>query len=251
LILEPEGSRYIVFRKDKQKPHVTEIRKDNQSVFTGFSFETKEHSYIDFTRNEDKVIAEINEPGSYSLVWSDGRKEELKSDKPNESVLLTGEWDIQFDPNWGAPKSVKTDQLKSWTEFDVPGIKYYSGTATYRKSFQLNNEQIKGTRLILDLGFVKEMASVKINGHQMQVLWSAPFRFDITPFAKTGANELGVEVVNMWVNRMVGDGKLPVEQRLTTTNINKFNSPDAEQYLRVSGLMGPVKLIQVKEVNLE
>lgn len=251
LLFEPEGSKFIVFRNTVQKLHVTEIRKDNQSIFPGFSFETKEHSYIDFMRNEDKVIAEINERGSYSLVWSDGRKEELKSDKSNESLELAGEWDIQFDQKWGAPESVKTDQLKSWTEFDVPGIKYYSGTATYRKSFQLNDAEINDNRLILDLGFVKEMASVKINGHQMQVIWSTPFRFDITPFVKSGANELKVEVVNMWVNRLVGDSKLPLEQRLTKTNINKFNGPDPDQYLRVSGLMGPVKLMQIKEVNLK
>lgn len=83
----------------------------------------------------------------------------------------------------------------------------------------------------------------------MQVFWSAPFRFDITPFVKSGTNELAVEVVNMWVNRLIGDGKLPVERRLTKTNINKFDAPDAEKYLRVSGLLGPVKLMLVKEVN--
>ena len=249
LLFEPEGSKFIVFRNDKQKPHVTEIKKDNQSIFSGFSLDTKEHSYIAFRRKEGKIVAEINEPGSYSLVWSDGRNEELKSVKPNESVELSGDWNIQFDPKWGAPESVKTSQLKSWTEFDIPGIKYYSGTATYRKLFQLN--EIEDARLILDLGFVKEMASVKINGHQMQVLWSAPFRFDITPFVKTGTNELEVEVVNMWVNRLIGDGKLPVEQWLTKTNINKFAVPDAEKYLRVSGLMGPVKLMIVKEINLK
>ena len=251
LLFEPEGSKYIVFRNVTQKPHITEIRKDNMSIFPGLAIETKDHSYIAFRKNENKISTEINEPGLYSLVWSDGRKEELKSDKPNESVALTGEWDIHFDPKWGAPESVKTDQLKSWTEFDIPGIKYYSGTATYRKLFQMDAPEMKNNRLILDLGFVKEMASVKINGHQMQVLWSAPFRFDITPFVKAGTNELEVEIVNMWVNRLIGDGKLPVEQRLTKTNINKFNGPDAEQYLRVSGLMGPVKLMLIKEVNLE
>lgn len=104
---------------------------------------------------------------------------------------------------------------------------------------------------MLDLGFVKEMASVKINGHQIQVLWSAPFRFDVTPFVKTGTNELEVEVVNMWVNRLIGDGKLPAEQRLTKTNINKFNGPDAEKYSRVSGLMGPVKINLIKGYDLK
>ena len=110
--------------------------------------------------------------------------------------------------------------------------------------------EIQGHRLLLDLGFVKEMASVIINGHQMQVIWSAPFRFGITPFVKSGTNELAVEVVNMWVNRLIGHGKLPVERRLTKTNINKFDAPDAEKYLHVSGLMGPVKINIVSKHSL-
>jgi hypothetical protein len=105
--------------------------------------------------------------------------------------------------------------------------------------------------LIIDLGNVKEMASVKINGQKLQIIWSAPFRFDLTSYLKAGTNSLEVEVVNMWVNRLIGDGKLPENERITKTNINKFNVPDADQYLRVSGLMGPVKLMMIKEINLK
>jgi len=172
-------------------------------------------------------------------------------DKKTEAIQLASEWDNQFDPNWGAPASVKTNILKSWTEFDGPGVKYYSGTAKYSQSFQVKANELKQNKMILDLGNVKEMASVKINGHQMQVMWSAPFQFDITPFVKDGVNTLEVEVVNMWVNRLIYDGKLTENQRLTKTNINKFNTPDAEKYLRVSGLVGPVKLISPKKYNLK
>jgi hypothetical protein len=87
------------------------------------------------------------------------------------------------------------------------------------------------------------MASVKVNGTQLQVIWSAPFRYDITRYVKTGGNKLEVEVVNMWPNRLIGDAGLPPEQRLTKTNINKFDGPDREKYLRESGLIGPVKII--------
>ena len=103
---------------------------------------------------------------------------------------------------------------------------------------------------MLDLGNVQEMASVIINGHQMAVKWCAPYLFDITPFAKQGTNELQVEVVNLWPNRLIGDSKLPEDKRLTKTNINKFNSPDAEKYLRISGLLGPVKIIFVEKKRL-
>ena len=251
LLFEPEGSKYIVFRNGIQKPHVTEIRKNNQSVFPGFSLEVKKNQYVNFRRNNTNVTAEILEPGVYSIVWSDGRTEQLICDKKTEPIWLFGEWDIHFDPNWGAPANVKTNQLKSWTEFDQSGIKYYSGTAAYSMPFQVKAHDLKQNKLILDLGNVKEMASVKINDHPMQVIWSAPFQFDISPYVKAGANELKVEVVNMWVNRLIGDGKLPAEQRLTKTNINKFNGSDAEKYLRVSGLMGPVKIMLAKEYSLK
>ncbi|HZL09152.1 MAG TPA: glycosyl hydrolase [Prolixibacteraceae bacterium] len=251
LLFEPEGSKFIVFRNGEQKPHIIQISRDNQSVFPEFSFQTQKWPSIQFRRIDSGVVAEINEPGTYDVIWSDGRKDQFKSKDTNETLELSGEWNIQFDPKWGGPANVKTDQLKSWTDFEDPGIKYYSGTATYHKTFKLSPADLKQNRLILDLGNVKEMASVKLNGHQMQVLWCAPFRFDITPFVKSGTNELEVEVVNMWPNRLIGDGKLPESQRLTKTNINKFNGPDAAQYLRVSGLMGPVKISVVKECELK
>jgi hypothetical protein len=249
LLFEPEGSKYIVFRNGKQKPHITEIRKNNQSIFPGFSLKTSDYPQIDFNRNGDNITAEINEPGTYSLVWSDGHREELKTNNAGEQIELSGSWDIAFFSD--LPSGVRTSQLKSWTEFTEQGIKYYSGKAKYHKTFDLSKKDLTGNRLIIDLGNVKEMASIKINGQKLQVIWSAPFRFDLTSYLKTGTNELEVEVVNMWVNRLIGDGKLPKDQRITKTNINKFDAPDAEKYLRVSGLMGPVKLMMIKEINLK
>ena len=131
-----------------------------------------------------------------------------------------------------------------------PGIKYYSGTARYLNSFTLSAEAVKKRLVLLDLGNVHEMASVNLNGHQMQVIWNAPFRFDITPFVKSGSNDLEVEVVNMWPNRLIGDSKLPESKRLTKTNINKFNGPDADSFLRESGLLGPVKIQTVDYPNI-
>ena len=80
-------------------------------------------------------------------------------------------------------------------------------------------------------------------------MWSAPFKFDITSHVKPGTNELEVEVVNMWANRLIGDAKLPLEQRLTKTNINKFNAKDGESFIRESGLLGPVKVEMINKFN--
>lgn len=250
LLFEPEGSKYIIFRNGKQNPHITGIQKDRQSVFPGFNLKTKDYPRIDFTRNGENVVAEINESGTYSLTWSDGRKDELKVEKAGQQIDLTGSWDISFYSD--IPSGARVNELKSWTEYeDWMKIKYYSGKAKYIKTFDLSPEDLNENRLIIDLGNVKEMASVKINGHELQVIWSAPFRFDLTPYLIPGTNDLKIEVVNMWVNRLIGDGKLPENERVTKTNINKFDAPDADKYLRASGLMGPVKIMKVSQIPLQ
>lgn len=251
LHFEPEGSKFIVFRNVPPQRHITGIQKDDQAIFPGLGFSAEEYPPFNFAKKGKKVLAEISGPGTYTLHWSEGHSQKIKVAQPNQTLELSGEWEMDFDPRWGAPAKVTTGQLKSWTEFEDAGIKYYSGTATYKKTFELKRAMLKQHRLLLDLGNVKEMASLKINGHQLQVLWCAPFRFDITPFVKVGANEVEVEVVNMWVNRLVGDGKQPLEKRLTKTNINKFDAPDAEKYLRVSGLVGPASIRLIKENSLK
>lgn len=249
LLFEPEGSKYIVFRNGKQNRHITEIRKDDQLIFPGFSLTTTNYPRIDFHKSGEKIVAEVDEQGTYSLAWSDGKKEQLDAESAGQQIEMAGSWDINFYND--VPSGARVKELKSWTEYeDWMRIKYYSGKAIYHKIFDLASEDLKDNRIIIDLGNVKEMASVKINNHKLQVIWSAPFRFDLTPYLKTGTNDLKVEVVNMCVNRLIGDGKLPENERTTRTNINKFDEPDADKYLRVSGLMGPVKILKIKEVNV-
>ena len=251
LNLEPEGSVFVVFKTAPAQKHVTAIQKDGKNWFPQNQFETKETPLIDLFKQGEKMVAAIYESGMYTLTWSDGRKETVRADKIQSPTELTGKWDLHFDPKWGAPEKLEINALKSWIKFEEPGIKYYSGTANYLKSFSLTANDIRNKLLILDLGNVQEMASVKINGHQMQVMWSAPFLFDITPFVREGANNLEVEVVNLWPNRLIGDSKLPEKQRLTQTNINKFNVPDAESFLRESGLLGPVKISMISLHNVK
>ena len=162
--------------------------------------------------------------------------------QPTNLLELNGKWELHFDPNWGGPEKVDADELKSWTLFADPGIRYYSGAVQYLKKFNLSAKDIKSGKLMLDLGNVKDMASIRINGHQSQVMWCEPFSFDITSYVREGLNELEVEVVNLWANRLIGDGKLPEDKRITKTNVIKFNAPDAEKYLRESGLLGPVEI---------
>ena len=249
--LEPEGSVFVIFKNTPGPLHVTAIQKEGRNWFPENQFDTKNTPFIEIYRQGGKNVAAIFESGTYTLTWSDGRKDVIQLDNKPDEIELKGKWELHFDPKWGGPEKTEINELKSWIKMEDPGIKYYAGTATYLKAFTLSAEALKKRLVLLDLGNVQEMASIKINGHQMQVIWNAPFRFDITPFVKSGTNDLEVEVVNMWPNRLIGDSKFPESKRLTKTNINKFNRPDADSFLRESGLLGPVKIHLFNYLNIK
>jgi hypothetical protein len=162
------------------------------------------------------------EPRNY-LVWAEPRE-------------IGGSWAVKFDPKWGGPESVQFDQLVSWTKRDEPGIKYYSGKATYRKTFDVPEDLRKNRRLRLNLGVVKNVAEVRLNGTSLGVVWTEPFSVEITNAVKPAGNELEIDVINLWPNRLIGDAALPAEQRLTRSNVRM----DAKAPLLESGLLGPV-----------
>jgi hypothetical protein len=243
LYFEPEGSVFVIFNDMPKQKHIVSIRKNDEQWFPGNRFETKEFPLINIYREGKGLYASVFEPGNYQLKWSDGREEKFIADKPFTDIELKGNWTLSFDPQWGGPEKTKIKELKSWIKFEDPGIKYYSGTASYLKTFSLSKQDLENKTIILDLGNVQEMSSVKINGHDSGLLWSAPFRYDITKYVKEGKNKLVIGVINMWPNRLIGDGKLPESKRFTKTNIDMFDDPDAEkQYLRESGLLTPVRI---------
>jgi hypothetical protein len=154
---------------------------------------------------------------------------------------ISGPWTVQFDPKWGGPESAVFDQLVSWPERPEEGIKHFSGTAVYRKTFDLAEALRRpGQHVALDLGDVKELAEVRLNGKNLGVLWAKPFRVDITDAVRLQNNQLEIEVVNFWPNRIIGDESLPPDKRLTRTNIRKLTK---DTPLMPSGLLGPVSLL--------
>ena len=152
--------------------------------------------------------------------------------------VIDGKWDVFFDPRWLGAGRVAFDQLEDWTGRPEEGIKYYSGKATYRKKFDLSETLPAGTRIWLDLGEVRNIAEVRLNGADHGVVWTNPWRVDITAAVRPKDNELEIDVVNLWPNRLIGDAALPVEARVTNTNI-VFKKDDP---LLPSGLLGPVTL---------
>jgi hypothetical protein len=147
---------------------------------------------------------------------------------------------VAFDPKWGGPERVTFDTLADWTKRPEDGIKFYSGTAVYRKTFDAP-EVSRGQRLFLDLGTVKNLARVRLNGHDLGAVWCAPWRVDITGAVKPKGNQLEISVANLWPNRLIRDQGLPAAQRLSSTTWNPF-AKDAP--LLESGLLGPVTLVR-------
>jgi hypothetical protein len=125
-------------------------------------------------------------------------------------LAVDGAWTLSFPPDRGAPPRITLPKLVSWTDSEDSGVRYFSGSATYRKEVQIPAERFgPDTQLWLDLGEVKNFAEISVNGRPLGVLWKPPFRADITAFARPGANQLEIKVTKLWPNRLIGDEQLP------------------------------------------
>ncbi len=171
---------------------------------------------------------------------------------------LDGPWNVSFDPHWGGPEKSVFDSLMDWTASSNQGIRYYSGIAAYHKNFDLS-VRARFHRLYLDLGEVKNMARVRLNGKDLGVVWTSPLRVDITEVVKSNGNQLTIEVANLWPNRLIGDEQLPddgikdgqwpewltkgqprTSGRYTFTTWRHYSK---DLPLLSSGLLGPVRIL--------
>ncbi|MDQ3291442.1 MAG: discoidin domain-containing protein [Bacteroidota bacterium] len=159
----------------------------------------------------------------------------------SEIAQIGGTWNVRFQEGRGAPQSANFSQLSSWSENAEAGIKYFSGTATYTNNFNAPTLD-KNARYVMDLGEVKNIAEVIVNGKNMGTLWKKPFRVDITDALKKGKNTVEIKVTNLWVNRLIGDAQPGVTNKITFTTM-PFYQADAK--LLPSGLLGPVSVKSV------
>lgn len=182
--------------------------------------------------------------GAFFIVFGNTSANNASYTKPatTETTLTTVStpWKITF-PVQGKDVTSNVSTLSSWSESSDTDIKYFSGTATYENTFKVNSP-INGT-YVLELGDVKNIAEVFVNGKNMGVVWKKPFKIDITEAVKAGKNSIQIKVTNTWVNRLVGDAQPDVKQKTTFTTMPFYraNSP-----LVPSGLIGEVKINVVK-----
>jgi hypothetical protein len=156
-------------------------------------------------------------------------------------ATITGPWNLNFQPGRGAPESIVLSQLTDWSQSQDPGVKYFSGVGTYKKTVQVPSEWFrKGSRIWIDLGDVKNLAVVTVNGKEVGETWHAPYRVDATPALQAGTNEITIKVVNAWVNRLIGDEQ-PGAVKITFADVKPYKTSSP---LLPSGLLGPVTLIR-------
>jgi hypothetical protein len=171
----------------------------------------------------------------------------LPATTSSELTTVAGPWSVSFQPNLGAPPKIEMTQLAAWSANTDDGVKYFSGTATYDKQIQIDKRWLRpGDEVILDLGVVKDMAEVSINGHALPLSWKAPYRLSVTNYLKAGSNELQIKVTNQWTNRIVGDRTVTAEKRVFSTPPPGSGGLGPPQVLSDSGLIGPVRLVSVK-----
>jgi hypothetical protein len=255
--LRNNESVFIVFRKQGRRDPVTSITTS-----------VPDSDYTIQRSDKDLLIRSLI-PGNFSIEYASGRRQSVKINNIPGSYEINGDWDVTFQGPGAPDHAVTFSRLLSWTESDDSRIKYFSGTAIYRKEFTLEEYPDKNLNLIIDLGNVKELASLKINGKSAGVLWHPPFRTDITKYLQKGSNTLEIAVTNTWANRMIGDEMFPddcVWGEVTRAGqslmefpewlIKNQPRPSAERTsfatwkyytkkspLLRSGLIGPVKII--------
>jgi len=183
--------------------------------------------------------------GTVFVVFRMPAKVEARSLPSTTEITLAtveGPWDLSFEPNLGAPAKITLDKLISWSDNADEGVKYFSGKGTYTKTIDAPADWFaKDAHLSFDLGEVKNLAEVSVNGKSLGIIWKTPYRVDVTGNLKPGKNTVEIRVTNAWVNRIIGDRQPNVTKSYTFTS-PKFYKADSK--LVSSGLLGPVRIIR-------
>jgi len=232
------GSVFIIFSRGPAL-HAVRIEKDGVEAFPSIL-----PGNGIFCDQNAKIAA--TSPGAYRVDFSDGSSREFTLTAADPTANFDSEWTLAFPPHWGAPASIRLDRFSSWTQSADPGIRYFSGTATYKDTLQDSRpSRTRGEQLWLDLGEVREVATVRINGKALATLWHPPFRVRIDQALHAGANTVEIEVSNLWANRLIGDSQ-PGAKRYTTTNIDNYKS---DSPLLPSGLLTGVSIYTAHELD--
>ncbi len=261
--LEAEESVFIVFR-ESSKGVVSVEESGNNPFMTQYLLD-----------ENNNLVLEASKNGTYEVTTSSGSTVKTIVDDIPENIEIKGAWNVEFLKEHAYEANHVFNTLSDWKDNLVDDIQHYSGTAIYRKTFAFDKSELfKNKKYILDLGDVKIVAEVRLNGKNVGVDWIPPFELDITEFLIAGDNQLEIEITNQWSNRLIGDERYPVDYTFELEgNFPKKIMPDwyinqepipagkrttfstatfykATDPLMPSGLMGPVQIKVKKTVKL-
>lgn len=215
------------------------------------------------------------ESGAYQL---DDRAPAVAA--PSAPLALDGPWRVSFPAGRGAPPEIVLPALRSLHLHDDEGVRHFSGTATYHRTFTVPAASLApDRRVVLDLGRVEILAEIIVNGRAAPVVWKEPYRADVTDLVRAGENTLEIRVTNLWTNRLIGDESRPPEDEFGLhdehgndphgivklpewylsgqpkppggrVTFSTWNFYDKDEPLVASGLLGPVRLLNPVHVRL-
>lgn len=192
------------------------------------------------------VPLQLAERQAVFVVFRTPTSSESRSLPPTQKATISsidGPWDVRFPADLGAPDTIQLPNLQSWTDHPDPGVKYFSGTATYTTTFAIDSDALPPPApLLLELGAVKDLAEVFVNGKRIGALWKPPYQIDVTDALAPGSNQLEIKVTNQWTNRLAGDRAVEPEQRVLSQSVPRRIRYGRSRPMQPAGLLGPVKL---------
>jgi len=236
--LTPSESVFVVFGPDPVGTNFVSVSRDGNPLWPLDNGPAPGLPDV-WIQPDGSAVMETSVPGKYAFANPQNKTASVTVPAMPQPLELTGPWKVSFE---GAAKPAPQvfERLIPWNTHPDPAVRFFSGTAEYRQEFALPDGMIGNNRIIwLDLGEVRELAEVSLNGKPLGIVWMPPFRLDVTKALRPGKNELVVRAVNTWANRLIGDAALPEADRTTWTSFTHYKKNDK---LPDSGLLGPVRL---------
>ncbi|MGD0680500.1 MAG: glycosyl hydrolase [Terracidiphilus sp.] len=238
LTFSAAGSVFIVFEHNLAS-HLVSLQREGREIYPSVR-----QGVGVYASGDSALVA--SEPGTYAATYSNGRRRTFIVQTDVSTAQIFGPWTLSFPDGWGAPSSIPVTRFESWTQSQDAGVKYFSGTGTYKAVLHIPSQLLTPQRqLWLNLGQVREIASVAVNGIPVQTLWRAPFVARIDPQLHRGDNTLEIQVTNLWPNRIIGDLQPSATVRYTHTNVRAYKK---DSPLLPSGLLEPVT-VQIGSVE--
>jgi hypothetical protein len=239
LTFPSNGSTFVIF-EHPAKLHVVSAQRNGRDVYP--SIQSGIGTYL----TQDSGLFSTR-TANYDIELSNDSRKALTASPTPAGPQFEGAWTLTFPSGWGAPASVAMPVLRSWTDSSIPGVRYFSGTATYHRTLRIPAGDLAEHRQVwINLGEVREVATVTVNGTQVGTLWHPPFSLRIDQALHPGANSIAIDVTNLWPNRLIGDLQ-PGAIRYAKTNIREYSK---DSPLLPSGLLSPVKVYVTNGVQL-